>query len=135
MNENKFILEQKIVVSPTYNLFIGIYPSNTHLAGFLPDPYFKIFNNQYETSADSVARISILRPEYVIHNGRDGKKQFKLGRKEIAFMLKILKDPTNGYDSAWTFMLSFLLRKAADENIDVPYDIYQPMPDYTLLRK
>ena len=135
MTQNNIILEQKIVVSSTYNMFIGIYPSNTHLAAFLPDPYFKIFNNQYETSADSVARISILRPEYVIHNGRDGKKSFKLGRKEIAFMLKILKDPIHGYDSAWRFMISFLLRKAADENINVSYDINLAMPDYTLLRK
>lgn len=132
---NDIILnEQTIASSNTYNLCIGIYPRETHISGFLKDPYFKIFNHYSETSADSVARISILRPEYINHSNGN-KKRFVLNKKDIAFMLKIMKDPSHGYDTTWQYMISYLLNLSKNYDIEIPYNIYQPMPDYTLLRK
>lgn len=89
MFRNENILNEKtIAISGNYNLFIGVFPPRTYKSSFLLDPYFKVFNNRSERSADSVARISILRPEYIIHNGKDGKKNFKLNKKRNSIYAK-----------------------------------------------
>lgn len=80
MNNTEIINEIKIVSNSQYHMYLGIYPSTTHIKGFLLDPYFKVYNSESERTADKVARISILRPEYVYHNGRDGKKHFNLSK-------------------------------------------------------
>ena len=132
-NENIFN-EQTIIFSSEYNLLIGVYPPRTYAYGYYLDPYFKIFNNKSERSADRVARISILRPEYIIHNGKDGKKNFKLNKNEIAFMLKMFRDPLKGYESAWRCMLDYLTNLANGLNIPIKYDYNYPIPDYTKLK-
>ena len=75
-----------IVSSSNYNIRIRIHPSDSYSVGFLPDPYFKVYNNTSEPRATAVARISILRPEYVKHT--DGLETFVLGKKEIGFIIK-----------------------------------------------
>lgn len=133
MKNDNILNEKTVCFSSDYNLFIGVFPPRTYSYSYYLDPYFKVFNNKSERSADSVARISILKPEYVIHNGKDGKKTFKLKKKEIAFMLKMLRDPIYGYDSAWRYMLNYLETIAKELNIPIGYNIDYPMPDYTQL--
>lgn len=134
MKKQISITEQTIISSVNYNIMIGVYPRDCHAKGYFKDPYFKIFNSRSEASATKVSRISILRPEYVIHNGKDGKMPFYLSMKEIAFMLKTLKEPIHGYNSAWEYMLEFLIKLAESEKISTPYNTNLPIPDYTLLR-
>ena len=128
---NEILNEKTIVSSSNYNITIGIFPTDSRLVGFLPDPYFKVYNNTSERRATAVARISILRPKYVKHT--DGLKTFVLGKKEIGFIIKTLSETIHGYESAWKYMIAFLVDMAKQRKIQIPYDENLPMPDYTQL--
>ena len=98
----------------------------------MPDPYFKVYHNTSEPRATAVARISILRPKYVKHS--DGLKTFVLGKKEIGFVKKTLNEPIHGYESAWKYMIAYLVNLSKQRKIQIPYyDENLPMPDYTQL--
>lgn len=128
--------EQTIIKSDMYNITIGVYPRDTR-PGYYYDPYFKLFNNKSDRAATKVARISILRPEYIIHRNSDGKQNFKLSTAQIGFMLKCLRDPVSikytYYDSGWDFLCKFITSLAKQNNIDVDYTDLS-MPDYTKLK-
>ena len=128
---NEILNEICIVSSSNYNISIRIHPSDSYSVGFLPDPYFKVYNNTSEPRATAVARISILRPKYVKHS--DGLKTFILGKKEIGFIIKTLLEPIHGYESAWKYMIAFLVDMAKERNIHISYDENLPMPDYLQL--
>lgn len=64
--------------------------------------YFKYFNSFSYRKADKVARISLVKPEYLEHKNYDGKETWKLNSKEkkdlIDFMnkeSKVHKNLTN----------------------------------------
>ena len=128
---NEILNEICIVSSSNYNISIRIHPTDSYLAGYLPDPYFKVYNNTSERRATAVARISILRPEYVKHT--DGLKTFVLGKKEIGFIKKTLLEPIHGYESAWKYMIAYLIDLAKQQKIKISYDENLPMPDYLQL--
>ena len=125
---NEILNEICIISSSNYNISIRIHPSDSYSVGFLPDPYFKVYNNTSEPRATAVARISILRPKYVKHS--DGLKTFILGKKEIGFIKKTLLEPIHGYESAWKYMLALLVDMAKERNIHISYDENLSMPDY-----
>ena len=129
---NEILNEKTIVSSSNYNISIGIYPTDGRSVGFLPNPYFKVYNNISVSRASAVARISILRPEYVMHNDKKFGR-FILGKKEIGFIKKTLLEPIHGYESAWKYMLAFLVDMAKERNIHISYDENLPMPDYLQL--
>ena len=128
---NEILNEKTIVSSSNYNINIGIYPTDGRVVGFLPNPYFKVYNNISVSRASAVARISILRPEYVKHT--DGLKTFVLGKKEIGFIKKTLLEPIHGYESAWKYMIAYLIDLAKQQKIKISYDENLPMPDYLQL--
>ena len=128
---NEILNEICIVSSSNYNISIRIHPTDSYSAGYLPDPYFKVYNNTSEPRATAVARISILRPKYVKHT--DGLKAFVLGKKEIGFITKTLKEPIHGYESAWKYMIAYLIDLAKQQKIKISYDENLPMPDYLQL--
>ena len=128
---NEIVNEICIVSSSNYNISIMIHPTDSYSAGYLPDPYFKVYNSTSERRATAVAIISILRPEYVKHT--DGLKTFVLGKKEIGFVKKTLNEPIHGYETAWKYMIAFLVDMAKEQNIKISYDKNLPMPDYTQL--
>ena len=128
---NEILNEICIITSSNYNISIRIHPSDSYSVGFLPDPYFKVYNNTSEPRATAVARISILRPKYVKHS--DGLKTFILGNKEIGFIKKTLLEPIHGYESAWKYMIAYLVNLSKQRKIQIPYDENLPMPDYTQL--
>ena len=128
---NEILNEICIISSSNYNISIRIHPTDSYSAGFFPDPYFKVYNNTSEPRATAVARISILRPKYVKHS--DGLKTFILGKKEIGFIKKTLLEPIHGYESAWKYMIAYLVNLSKQRKIQIPYDENLPMPDYTQL--
>ena len=128
---NEILNEICIITSSNYNISIRIHPSDSYSVGFLPDPYFKVYNNTSEPRATAVARISILRPKYVKHS--DGLKTFILGKKEIGFIKKTLLEPIHGYESAWKYMIAYLIDLAKQQKIKISYDENLPMPDYLKL--
>lgn len=128
---NEILNEICIVSSSNYNISIRIHPTDKYSAGYLPDPYFKVYNNTSEPRATAVARISILRPKYVKHS--DGLKTFILGKKEIGFVKKTLLEPIHGYETAWKYMIALLVDMDKERNIHISYDENLPMPDYLQL--
>ena len=128
---NEILNEICIVSSSNYNISIRIHPSDSYSVGFLPDPYFKVYNNTSEPRETAVARISILRPKYVKHT--DGLKAFVLGKKEIGFVKKTLNEPIHGYETAWKYMIAYLVNLSKQRKIQIPYDENLPMPDYLQL--
>ena len=129
---NEILNEKTIVSSSNYNISIGIYPTDGRVVGFLPNPYFKVYNNISVSRASAVARISILRPEYVMHNDKKFGR-FILGKKEIGFVKKTLLEPIHGYESAWKYMIAYLIDLAKQQKIKISYDENLPMPDYLQL--
>ena len=128
---NEILNEICIITSSNYNISIRIHPTDSYSVGYLPDPYFKVYNNTSEPRATAVARISILRPKYVKHS--DGLKTFILGKKEIGFIKKTLLEPIHGYESAWKYMIAYLVNLSKQRKIQIPYDENLPMPDYLQL--
>ena len=129
---NEILNEKTIVSSSNYNISIGIYPTDGRSVGFLPNPYFKVYNNISVSRASAVARISILRPEYVMHNDKKFGR-FILGKKEIGFIKKTLNEPIHGYESAWKYMIAYLVNLSKQRKIQIPYDENLPKPDYLQL--
>ena len=82
---NEILNEKTIASSSNYNISIRINPTDDRLVGFLPDPYFKVYNNTSEPRATAVARISILRPKYVKHSDK------KFGRLVLGKKLHSLR--------------------------------------------
>ena len=128
---NEILNEICIITSSNYNISIRIHPTDSYSVGYLPDPYFKVYNNTSEPRATAVARISILRPKYVKHS--DGLKTFILGKKEIGCIKKTLLEPIHGYESAWKYMIVYLVNLSKQRKIQIPYDENLPMPDYLQL--
>ena len=129
---NEILNEKTIVSSSNYNISIGIYPTDGRQVGFLANPYFKVYNNISVSRASAVARISILRPEYVMHNDKKFGR-FILGKKEIGFVKKTLNEPIHGYETAWKYMIAYLVNLSKQRKIQIPYDENLSMPDYTQL--
>ena len=91
-----------------------------------------MYNNISASRASAVARISILRPEYVMHNDKKFGR-FILVKKEIGFVKKTLNEPIHGYETAWKYMIALLVDMAKEQNVKISYDKNLPMPDYTQL--
>ena len=53
-------------------------------------PYFKVVNHNSFRKAEKIARISFLKPEYIIHKNRDGKTNWVLNNQEKRHMIELL---------------------------------------------
>ena len=54
------------------------------------NPYFKVVNHNSFVKAEKIARISFLKPEYIIHKNRDGKTNWVLNNQEKRHMIELL---------------------------------------------
>lgn len=135
MSSDMILQEVKIVGSDRYNILIEINPTlNTN---FIYDPYFKVYlNKNYRSGASKgVARISMLRPEYIIHY-KDSGMNIELTKTQIGFMKVILNEAHNDApksDTNWQYMCKYITDIAIKNGIkDVDYKKLE-MPKYELL--
>lgn len=128
MNDENLEVLQEVTIrrSDRYNMLIEVNP--TEGTNFFYDPYFKVYLNRKWRAADKVARISLLRPEYVIHyNGRD---HVNLSSAQIGFLKVILKENMHNNPNSitvWKYMCETITDIAKSMNISVNYkDIKMP---------
>ena len=113
-------------------------------------PYFKVVNHNSFVKAEKIARISFLKPEYIIHKNRDGKADWHLNSQEKRHMIELLhqKSAVLNY-SIWKYAIaqynmenSYILDIKDASNIKMsdvknfetdPLPIDLPMPNYMKL--
>lgn len=126
-NQQIIIQEERIITDDKYNMILEINP--TVDTNYYLDPYFKVYiNKNYRANNHSCARIAILRPEYIIHQG-----SIKLDRKQVSFMINLLKRDYDSIHTVWKYMcyrITELANQSGFKNID--YKNLE-MPDYTIL--
>lgn len=110
--------------------FLGIYGDKDR--NFKYDPYFKYYNSYSYKKSKYIARISIMKPEYVIHKNYDGKINWFLSSKEIRKLNYILFDL--GY---YNIMIDKLIQeKWIDKSIENEIiQLKNNPPDYSQLRR
>ena len=146
MSNYEILNEITITTSSNYHMKIDVDFSDKMAAGFVRDPYFKVYDSENRAKGSKIARISIYRPEYVYHkNGYDktsaGKDDFKLSKQEISFMIQMLKSPFTinrvPYKSAWEGMCELIRDYGISQGIIARDDMTTlknvKMPDYTQL--
>lgn len=70
-------------------------------------PYFKVVNHSSFVKATKIARISFLRPEYIIHKNRDGKENWVLNSKEKKHLIDLLHRKSDVLDySIWQYTIA-----------------------------
>lgn len=80
-----------IYVSREKSITLQIHVASTRVG----NPYFKAFDSDSFTKARRVARISMRKPEYIIHKDRAGKQPWTLNAQEKATLLEILALPNS----------------------------------------
>lgn len=116
---------------------------NTHV-----NDYFKYFNSFSYHKADGVARISLVKPEYIHHRNTDGKKVWKLTSSDKKQLVKLMNEPSKsrpGYTNWQATLIQYnfdnyyiqpeeTTNGTFDKNkFPDAFDINYPMPDYTKL--
>ena len=98
---------------------------------FYRDPYFKIHDKRDFTHAPNKTRISILRPEYVIHNNNI----WILSSSEIKELIRILSGKVESNMNTWEYILDEVISESLTvTDLSPEYIKYissLPMPDYT----
>ena len=151
LRESDLILEMTKVISnknPNYSIWIE------NPSGF-NNKYFKLYNNDSYIKSTKVARISMLKPNYLVHKNDDGKENWILNNKEKRKLVNLLhsKNEEYGILSNWQVIIATYNR----DNFHIPFinlvmrnitfDDYnekvktikgaillnQPMPDYMKL--
>ena len=118
----------------TTDISIGLFGSEKE-TNFGKDPYFKVANNKSYRKATKIARISLFRPEYVVHY----KENWDLDQDTKDTLIDVLKTKRNGDRTIWD-ELTFLAGRIAskDSNItdeDIGKINSAEMPDYNKLHR
>lgn len=94
-NKNTDIINEVMCIRDDKNNFsLHVTPdANRNLGDNIA--YFKWVNNASFEHSDEIARIMLTKPQYVIHNGHDGKKTIKLNTKQKKLMIKLLEEPVS----------------------------------------
>lgn len=93
---NKFSILNEEVIYKNQNMSIRVDNSNTN-RGFLKNPYFKVYNSDDYTKYTKLTRISMTKPEYIIHNN----EIWNLNSKEKKLLIDILNSTTKKGISVW----------------------------------
>lgn len=152
LNETKESLyEMSLAFTDSLNK-LAIWVEN--LTGY-NNQYFKLYNNDSYVKATKVARISMLKPNYLVHKNDDGKENWILNNKEKRKLINLLHSKNEEYVilSNWQVIIATYNR----DNFHIPFinlvmrnitfDDYnekiktikgaiplnQPMPDYMKL--
>ena len=123
---------------------LHVDPAPTHNGN---DAYFKFYDSSEYESAEFVARIKFKKPEYVIHNGRDRKKTWKLVSHDKKNLIKFLKSRNKKHPDLTNWQYAIILfnkvlnlppaetmnklSRKFDPNKHLPIDL--KMPDYSKL--
>ena len=137
---------EKTILKPSEARQMGKYSFGIDVDGdgitsrnFIKDPYFKIFDGSNITSSNHRTRISIYRPEYVIHLGQ----KWELSANEKKNLIKVLNHiygPEN--KTVWQLILEECINqsdqyidKKSKESIELIENLLEtPIPDYTKLK-
>ena len=127
--DNIILQEIRIARDDNYNMLIEIDP--TENANYFYDPYFKVYlSKNYRSEIKiGVSRISILRPEYIIHKmvyipHKKVAKNISLTKTQIGVMIKILNELNHNNSNSptnWQYMcnqITLIAKSSGYKNID-----------------
>lgn len=126
------VIKRELVYNKVKHSFgIGVYPdTDDNNRNFIKDPYFKIFNGRNPEDSTKVTRISIFRPEYVVHLNQ----VWNLSAKEKRSLIKILETMVGG-DRVWDKILKLCITESKNslKGDELKAFLQTPIPDYTQL--
>lgn len=110
--------------------------------------YFKYLDSFSYRKANSIARISLREPKYIIHKNIDGKSNWKLNNKEKKELIKLMNEPSESYEGLTNWQTTLVQYNF--DNFYIPpiqtikgtfdkekypnaFDINYRMPDYSIL--
>ena len=104
LKENKESLCEMSRVFSNVNPYLTLWVENP--TGY-NNQYFKLYNSNLISKATKVARISMLKPNYLIHKNDDGKENWILNNKEKKDLVNLLKKPMKIYSfiTNWQYMI------------------------------
>lgn len=116
LNENKESL---------YEMSLAFTDSLNKLAIWVENPtgynnqYFKLYNNDSYVKSTKVARISMLKPNYLVHKNDDGKENWILNNKEKRKLINLLHSKNEEYVtlSNWQVIIATYNR----DNFHIPF--------------
>ena len=126
---NTYVLEGTVLKDLNVNRAIAVTPDPDR--DFEKDPYLKFYNSSNTSSGHRMMRISIYRPELIIHNhGLDGWPRF--GSQDKKLLIKLLNsvNPESG-KTYWEETLDEV--DATITKIGVKFIRPTQMPNYMLL--
>lgn len=125
------ILEGAIDISdiPTH-MCLGAYGGGRTTRNYVYDPYFKCGNAKSLDKSTKIARISIFRPEYIVHNN----EKWNMGDSEKKALMKLLTTTHRGM-TIWEDLLWEIGKVISKENSNIDQEylnkIYDaPLPNY-----
>ena len=136
--DEEVVMESKVYTNKEDNICISTDGDGITYRGFALDPYFKIYNNINPMKATKVTRISMLRPEYIIHNNQ----RWDMNSREKKQLLKYLNTQIvyEGNNTTVWELIKYLSQRESNSNNNDPKVIKAirdiillDMPDYTKL--
>lgn len=145
-------IENSLNPIPLYEMSGSWFDKKAQRCAWVENPgdpnnqYFKYGNNVGINKATKIARISLLKPEYLYH--RDKADIWALSNKEIKTLIQLLQSPSDKHENCtkWQDLLItynednfyILPNDTIHNNIDYTeypkaFNINTPMPDYTKL--
>lgn len=115
----------------TDNLSITVTGDGLTDLGFYKSPYFKIYSGRVYETATKLTRISMIKPEYIIHNN----DIWTLNSREIKFLINLLNSKHDMYIWEKIKYEASILASKSDKckKEDIYYINSLPIPDYTKL--
>ena len=116
LNENKEPLCEMSRVFSNVNPYLTLWVENPTRYN---NQYFKLYNSNIISKATKVARISMLKPNYLIHKNDDGKENWILNNKEKRKLVNLLHSKNEEYDilSNWQVIIATYNR----DNFHIPF--------------
>ena len=122
---NKFNILNEEVIYKNQIMSIRVDNSNTN-RGFLKNPYFKVYNSDDYTKYTKLVRISMTKPEYIIHNN----EIWNLNSKEKKLLVDILNSTTKKGITVWESLKNTIKSYPFITNEDKEFINSLSMPNY-----
>lgn len=110
--ELNLLNERAIIGINSKILQIEVDGSGSTDRNFGKDPYFKIFDGSDASHSKNVTRISMYRPEYVIHN----TEIWILDSKELNELIRIVSGQVSSNMLTWEYIQWEAIREAKNSN-------------------
>lgn len=125
MNNLRDIINEGTVRKVESKKEIGIAINGTEGRNFESDPYIKVYHGPNSKSSKDIARISLIKLDYVVHNKDSKQKEWRLSLDEQEELNKIMQETRKDGLTVW----EKILKDIADQTNKPLSEIKKMFPD------